>query len=203
MARYASVFFNELSLSLDYRTRGFVVVTGSNESIDHADELMTAQSFIDNRRRASASAVMMNDQVDAAAVRLVRTHSCLMNSADKMLDFIVSSLSSRVVFPFWHAFVNVTRWDVERVDRERDERRTVKAQEGRKEGRKGGRKEGREEWEKRDTHTRGGGASLWPHLAGTLPRTWILSGKIPTQLPVVHNLRASSSGERLNDAIPC
>jgi len=54
MARYASTFFNELSLSLDYRTRGFDVVTGSNESIDHADELMTAPSFIGNRRRASA-----------------------------------------------------------------------------------------------------------------------------------------------------
>lgn len=33
--------FNELSLSLDYRTRGFDVVMGSNESIDNVDELMT------------------------------------------------------------------------------------------------------------------------------------------------------------------
>lgn len=32
--------FNELSLSLDYRTRGFDVVMGSNESIDNVDELM-------------------------------------------------------------------------------------------------------------------------------------------------------------------
>lgn len=34
MVYYAPAFFNELSLSLDYRTRGFDVVTGSNESID-------------------------------------------------------------------------------------------------------------------------------------------------------------------------
>jgi len=50
-ARYAAAFFNELSLSLDYRTRGFDAVIGSNESIDHADELTTAPgSFIGNRR---------------------------------------------------------------------------------------------------------------------------------------------------------
>lgn len=35
-----SFVFNGLSLSLDYRTRGFDVVMGSNESIDNVDELM-------------------------------------------------------------------------------------------------------------------------------------------------------------------
>ncbi|KYN10328.1 hypothetical protein ALC57_17515 [Trachymyrmex cornetzi] len=92
---------------------------------------MTALSFIDNRRRASASAVTMSDQVDAAASP----------SSPREIISIRGSLFTKT--------------------------------------------------------------SLWPHLAGTLPRTWILSGKIPTQLPVVHNLRASSSGGRLNDAIPC
>ncbi|KYN32753.1 hypothetical protein ALC56_12913 [Trachymyrmex septentrionalis] len=226
----------------NYRTRGFDVVTGSNESIDHADELMTALSFIGNRRRASASAVTMSDQVDAAAARLVRTHSSLMNSLDKMLDFIVSmlrlrvnahqsintlakrqertrALSSRVVFPFRHAFVNVTRTrphDVEHVLKAetfstmrqhlsadgirrnkinlplwRKRSGTWKGERGRHIV-KGSPTSPTEIISIRGslfTKTR---ASLWSHLAGTLPRTWILSGKIPTQLPVVHNLRASS-----------
>lgn len=56
--RYAPGFFNELSLSLDYRTRGFDVVIGSNESIDYTDELMTAPSFIGNRRQARSRCIV-------------------------------------------------------------------------------------------------------------------------------------------------
>lgn len=46
--------------------------------------------------------------------------------------------------------------------------------------------------------------SLRPYLARTLSREpGYYRVKISKQLPVVHNLRASSSGGRLNDAIPC